>query len=498
MHRGVYKNILANSLGLLATALVGFFLTPFILHRLGNVGFGLWVLASTFTGYYGLLDFGIRSALTRYVARFAATEDWDNVGRVVSTALFTYSVICLVILLLSGGIAWYFASLFRVSPEWVRTGKLVVLIFGAGTALGVPMGVFAGVLEGLQRFTWIGGVQVMSALLRAVLVVIALGWGRGLLALACISVGTTLLGYLIYMLVVFRLCPQLRLRRTDVQKSTVHLLAGFGLVASWIAIAQQLRFQTDALVIGTFLTVQAISFFSIGAKLVSYATEAVQTMAQVFTPMSSHFDASGDLEQLRRILIVGNRYSSLLIFPMSAVLLVLGKSIIRVWVGPAYLSSYAVLAILTVPTALYLAQAASTKVLYGMAHHSVLAQVLFLEGVSNLVLSIILLKWYGINGVALGTAIPLACTSLFFLPSHLCRLVGLRLGSYLWEAHFYPLLLCVPLVLVLWSVDRLIQPQTYGSLLLKLTAGAIVYGVLALGYFYWTERPGNLRWARWP
>ena len=54
---------------------VGIFLSPFILHRLGDSAFGIWVLIFSITGYYGLFDLGIRSSIVRYASKFAATDD---------------------------------------------------------------------------------------------------------------------------------------------------------------------------------------------------------------------------------------------------------------------------------------------------------------------------------------------------------------------------------------------------------------------------------------
>lgn len=483
----VFKNIFANWIGLATTAIVAFFLTPFILHRLGDSGYGLWVLVSAFTGYYGILDFGLRSAILRYVARYAAVEDWENLGRVLTTTLAAYAVIAVVIVFVTIVAAWKFELLFHVPSNWTNSAKLLVLVFGIGSAVGVPLGAFAGILEGLQQFAWINIVQVISSALRALLIVVFLSEGYGLVTLALITVGLNLAGSLVYVTVTFHICPQLTVRSSYAQLSTFQTLVGFGVVVFWIGIAQQFRFQTDAIVIGGFVSVQAISLFAIAGKLVAYTTEAVQVTAQVFTPMFSHYDATDNLDQLRRTLVVGNRYSSFVMLPLAAILLVLGRSIIRVWVGPAYLSSYTVLAILTVPTTLYLVQAASTKVLYGMARHRPLAIVLFAEGVANLVLSIVLSKPYGINGVALGTAFPLACTSLFFLPVHLCRTLQLRLRDYLRAAYFYPILLAVPFGFTLWITERVVQARNYAQLLFELVINGAIYVALVSIYVYRKE-----------
>lgn len=501
VNKRIYKNICANWLGLFTNLIVGFFLTPFILHRLGDAAFGLWVLMSTFTGYYGFLDLGIRNAIIRYVARFVANSEWVELASVASTSFFTYLGMCLVGMALTGGAAGQLDRLIAVPPEWSHTAKLLLLTAGAGTALGLPLGMFGGILEGLQQFTWISGVQVVAALVRAALIVLALEKGYGLLAIACITVTVNLVSSGVYPVVVFHLCPQLEIKWRYVRKSTLRMLAAFGLLTIWVGVGTMLRFQTDAFVIGAFLSLPAISMFSIGSKLSNYAGSIVQDMAQVFTPLSSHFDAQGDVTQLQQVLLVGNRYSSFVILPITVILFLLGKTIIRVWAGPQYLPAYPVLVILILPLTLGLMQAASTKVLYGMARQMMLARVLVVEGVSNLLLSILLVRWYGILGVALGTAIPMICTNVFFLPRHLCRLLDLTLKRFLREAYLYPLLNSIPLAALLWATDREVHANSYLGLLLEIMIGAIPYGLGLAFYFYQKERPGrlsSLSWAQAP
>jgi O-antigen/teichoic acid export membrane protein len=480
--RKVLKNILGSWMGLAASMAVGFFLTPFILHRLGNVGFGLWVLTTTVTGYYGLLDFGLRSAIIRYVSRDAATDDWSAVSETVSTIFCSYSIIGLMIAAVTLAIAWRFGAWFHVAPEWARSGKLLLIIMGCGAGLTVPWTVFGGVLEGVQRFYFVGPVQTLAALVRAILIVIALRSGGGLVAVGLISMGTNLVSHLVYTAAVARLCPALELRWRHVRLARFRVVLQFGVITFVISIAQQLRFQADSIVIGAFMAVPLITVFALGAKLVSYSTDAVQFMAQVFTPMSSHYEARGEFDQLRRVFVVGNRYASLVILPISVTLLLAGQSLLRVWVGAGYGASFAVMVILLVPTTLYLAQAASTKILFGMSKHGALAVMLPAEGVANLGLSILLLRWYGIYGVAWGTAIPMLFTSLVFLPFYLCRLLQMRVGSFLRQAYMWPLILCAPMALVLWQADRWLRPHNYATLLLELISGAAAYGGAILAY----------------
>jgi O-antigen/teichoic acid export membrane protein len=189
---------------------------------------------------------------------------------------------------------------------------------------------------------------------------------------------------------------------------------------------------------------------------------------------------------------VGNRACAFIIFPITAVLTVLGKSVIEAWMGPRYISqSYPVLLVLLYPMTLMLAQSASGRTLWGMAKHRTWAYVVLAEGISNLILSIILVRRYGILGDAIGTAIPLTCSMTFFLPRHLCNLLGIKLRTYLSQAFLLPLLLNIPLVACLVLMQRWYIPHHLPGLLVQLVIAGVVYSI-GLGWAFWNHRAWNV------
>jgi O-antigen/teichoic acid export membrane protein len=281
---------------------------------------------------------------------------------------------------------------------------------------------------------------------------------------------------------------KLRLGLQHVSRSSLRRIASYSGTTFMIIVAGRLRFKTDAMVIGTLVSAAAVTYFTIGSRLVDYASEVVSSLAQIFVPMSSQSQAKGDLDALRKIFVVGNRACSFIIFPITAILTILGKSVIEAWVGPKYVSaSYPVLLVLLYPTTLMLAQSASGRTLWGMAKHRTWAWVVLAEGISNLILSVILVRPYGIMGDAIGTAIPLTCSMILFLPRHLCRLLGIKLRTYLYRAFVLPLVLCIPLVAVLLLMQRWYVPHRLGPLLVQLVIAGLVYGV-GLAWAFWTHR----------
>jgi O-antigen/teichoic acid export membrane protein len=469
-----FKNVGSNWFGAVVSLLVGIFLSPFILHRLGDEAFGLWILIFSLTGYYGIFDFGIRSAIVKYVAEFEATEDLDQLTKIVNVSIFVYGCISLALLAVVGTGSLYVNSIFRIPAGFHHTARLLLLIVGSEVALSFPLSVFAGILEGLQRFYFVNLTQAVATLLRALLIVLALNHGMGLLTVAFVTVVFPLLSYVVYAWKVMSIIP-LQFGTRFLGWAVFRQMNRYSFYSFISTIAYRLRYQTDAVIIGVMLSASAITYFSIGSKLLNYSFLLVAGVGQIFTPMSSQFSASGDHDRLKKLFVLGNRACALIVFPISAILIILGKPIIDVWVGSRYESSYVILLILLIPSVLSDIQGSSRQILYGMGRHQVLAVVNIGEGVVNIILSVIFIHYWGIVGDALGTAIPLTLTSLFFLPRHLCRLLKVSLRDFISHAYVLPLALCMPLVVTLLFLQRLFHPHNLLQLAAQATIGCLVY-----------------------
>ena len=486
--RQILKNVGSSWSALGTNVLVGIFLSPFILHRLGDAAYGIWVLIFSVTGYYGLFDLGIRSSIIRYVSKYTATGDKEKLAQFVNTALFSYTGIGLLSMALTVFLSSSAEHMFKIPPEMHSQSRLLLLVVGASVSLGFPLGVFGGMLEGLQRFYILNWTNIGSTLLRAALIVYFLNRGYGLITVAMITVALPILSSILRAIIVFRLCP-VPLGLRYVNKESFRNMATYGGTTFLVIVAGRLRFRTDELVLGSMMSTVAITYFSIGARIVDYAQEFVASLAQIFVPMSSQSEAKGDLDHLRKLYIAGNRVCALLILPITVILVLLGKHVIRIWMGARYVPhSYPVLVVLIIPFALMLMQSASGRVLFGIGKHQSLAKVTLLEGIANLILSIALVPAWGVVGDALGTAIPLCCTFLLFMPRHLKKQLGVPVISFVRQAYLLPCLLNLPLVGMVWLANRFFTPKNLIHLVLEIGAAFLIYGIGVL----WAYKTGRV------
>src|SRR5229473_1519088 len=193
----ILRAVATSWLAVLANAAVGFLLTPYVLHHIGDVEFGLYTLVTSLTGYYGLFDLGVRSAVLRFVSRALALNDRDEVNRVIATAFYFYWAICtLAILATSLAMPWM-PHVFGVSGHTARAFQYLFLLAGIVQGLTFPLNVFAGSLDASGRFDQVYAVQILSLALRVVVVIAVIRAGGQLFAVGAVVLASIFLAYVL-------------------------------------------------------------------------------------------------------------------------------------------------------------------------------------------------------------------------------------------------------------------------------------------------------------
>jgi O-antigen/teichoic acid export membrane protein len=194
-------------------------------------------------------------------------------------------------------------------------------------------------------------------------------------------------------------------------------------------------------------------------------------------------DASDQKQRLRQILLQGTRLSLVMVVPIAAALILLANPLIHAWLGPkkaaAMGGAIPVLQILAVAVAIRVGNATGNTVLKGAGEHRLLAFVNLATGLANLAMSVLLIKRYGLVGVAVGTLIPIAFTACFILYPAACRRVGLPLTEAITHS-ILPAIWPAFVVGIVLAGTRLISSGTLLAVVLQAVGG----GVLYLGLFY--------------
>ena len=126
--RVIVRNGLWESSGFVIYAAVMFFLSPFIVHRLGDSLYGVWEMVISLTGFLGFADIGVRPAAVHYIARYEARKDYEALNRFVNSAFVTFA---------AAGVLWLGSALAKdvKQHEVAKTLTEALAVNGATTLL---------------------------------------------------------------------------------------------------------------------------------------------------------------------------------------------------------------------------------------------------------------------------------------------------------------------------------------------------------------------------
>lgn len=450
-------------------------LTPFIISSLGKTGYGIWTLVGSFTGYYGLVNLGIGSAVTRYVASYAGQKNGQALNETAGTALLTFSCTGFFVAFLSFVAAEPLASYFRVSPAETASFVQVVRLLGVATGLSFVAGVYTAVMNAFELFVLSNIINVVSALIRAGLIVVLLKSGFGLFGVAVSTLISIFCSLAACMLGCRSLIPEVRFSVLLASRSNLMVLVRYGLVTTVIVIADILRSDIDAFVVARWVSVQDVSIYSVATTLIKLMVSITTAGMGVLLPRFSMLYGDGDDEKLRKLFLQSISIASFISFGTAVIAILYGGSFIHVWVGKQFFESNFILQILAISTAFAIAQNPGIGFMYALKKHHYYAVITLCEGIANFLLSIFLAGRFGVLGVALGTMITMLISKIFFMPAYVSRIAGISLGTY-WKAIAAPAVVATSLVGLarIISFSEIDHPD-YFKLILFISFTALVY-----------------------
>jgi O-antigen/teichoic acid export membrane protein len=453
--RLLITGVFLNWAAFVIAAIVSFFLSPFLVHHLGNAAYGVWILANSSIAYMALLDLGMRGAVTHFVAKHHAVGNHADSSSAVSVALAFRVLMALAITVVSLTLAAFAAKLFRMPVELWTAARWAIVITGLNLSFTLLAGVFAGVLTGLQRFDLVSGLAVAQTLLGAASTVWVLTHGYGIVALACTQLTVSVFLGILTVGLSFQLYPQLRVGLALLNKEILKELWCYSFYLFVIAATGQLIYYTDNLVVGAFLSVEAVAFYAIGGRFIEYFGQLGASLSQTFLPVASNMAAKEQADPLRRLLIQGTRVALIVSLPIAWALFFRSQTFIGLWMGRPYAQpSGQVLRVLLLSAVAVTCNRVGGNIILGLGRHKPFAIWQSCEAVANLILSIYMVRRIGIIGVAWGTVLPSLVSQIVLWPRYLSGVLGIPVWRYLWDAWIRPALATAPFGLACFWIEH--------------------------------------------
>jgi O-antigen/teichoic acid export membrane protein len=432
--RLIFRNVSVNYLVTGTELLIGLFMLPFNVAHLGQSAYGLWVLAASVTVYFSMLDMGYGVAQVRFAAHYRAKRDTEALNQIASTMFCVFTAVGLAAYTIAVVIALNLESFFRLTADQATTGRGVLLMVSAYVALGFPFSVFGGIVNGFQRTYLNGIVAFITAVVVALVNVLVLRAGYGLFELVAATTSVRILSYFGYALNAYRVFPALRIRLKSFSWVRLREVTGFSVFILLIDLANKLNYSTDTIVIGIFLSTVAVAVWAVAQRLIEIVQRITDQLNSALFPVVVDSSTIQHTERLQKILLQGTRLSLAMVVPLATGLALLARPAVITWVGADFAGSIPIIHVLSIAVAIRVGNATSSMILKGSGEHRLLAIANIVMAVSNLLLSLLLVQWYGLIGVAVGTLLPLMAVSLLVVFPAACRRVQMRRSEVIRKA----------------------------------------------------------------
>jgi len=184
------------------------------------------------------------------------------------------------------------------------------------------------------------------------------------------------------------------------------------------------------------------------------------------------------------------RINLAIVFPMAVGLVMLAEPLVQAWVGPSFQASVPIIYTLALAVTMRVGTSTASMLLKGAGRHRLVAVTNLTMALANLVLSVVLVRWLGLMGVAIGTLIPIALGAGAVIFPAACRRVEMPVISALGQA-VWPALWPVLLMALMLAASR----NLFGANLIYIALQSVAAGgIYALIFLMFALRREERHW----
>lgn len=391
-----------------------FFLTPFVIAKLGAEEYGLFMLSNSVIAWLTLTDFGLGATVNKYITSFRARRKDEEQSYFLGQVIVLYSVLGLIAL--GVGFACYcqLESLFpNLQEAQYETLKIIFLLTLSNVVLSIPLRPLGSIPWAYMKFIVPGVINLGGSLLNMTLTVILLLMGYKAIGLTVLGVAIGVLSLLLGAIYVFKyLDVKVLFRRPDMALYRAMFRFSF-----WVFLGQMMDlfyWQAGTPVVARLCGAAYVPLFTLGVSFANYFMMASTAIANVVAPKLMQMvsvEASGS--ELTRVLIRAGRMQFVLIALMMLGFIVFGSQFLKLWVGASIGEGVSTVwlgaVIVLLPLVLPLTQSVGIGILQAMCIHKGRSIILFFTSLTCVVMGYLLTLCWGAIGMFIGTGV-----SLFF------------------------------------------------------------------------------------
>lgn len=392
------------------TAVVAFFLTPFLVSQLGKAQFGVYSIVGSLAAYFILLDLGLGDTVIRYIVRFRRQQDAAGLANFMAIMLGIYGCIALALLAIGAGIYAALPTLFgnSLTPDELVLLKHMFLVVLAGGAVTILLNPFSGVLTAYERFVLSRGLDVVLQVGTALAVVAVLLMGfKAVAVVAVMTIATLAVAVFKATYAMTRLGVGVRF--TALPAGFLKEIAAYAGPIFTVVVVELIYWRLNNIIVGSMIGAAAVAVYAIAVSFQKHFMRLVTAISRVMYPrIIDRIEAGASGAELTDLLVRISRVQAIVLLPVLIGMIVFGREFLNLWLGPDFEAAYPVMLMTLIPYAFELVGNVRNMVLQVKGLYWIRALMVLAISLLNVVVAIALIPRFGIYGAAIGTGLGIA------------------------------------------------------------------------------------------
>lgn len=419
--------LLSYSSSLLLAA-VNIFLTPFLIRSLGSVEYGIYQSMASFAGYLVLINFGTGTVMTRYVSMYLGKGDKKNERNYIAMCLIITMVLAIIIAAVSMIMYMFIENMYSatITSGQMKHAKSLFLVVSLNVIVTLIAQAFQGIITAYEKFNFTGVWNISRVLLKVALLVSVFFLWKDSMVIALVDLFLSCLFLVLCAGYTIKLKATPKLYKFD--KKIFVSSAVFSLAIMLQAVVNQVNSKVDITILGVMESQESVTRYSVAMQVFSIFSTLSTAAIAIYLPKFTKLIASGktDGDIITKEMIAPSRIQTLVSGTIMFGFLVCGMDFIKVWMGEGFDLSWWIAIIILIPSFLVYTNGVVVSVLDAMQKRLVRSVVLALVAVVNVIVSIVLVKFFGEIGAPVGTAVTTFAGSFIIMNIYYKKVIGIK------------------------------------------------------------------------
>lgn len=463
--------------GLMINIILSLIYTPWMVTQIGKSNYALYTLATSFISIF-IMDFGLSSSVSRFVAKYRAEGSNNKINIFVSTIFRLYIFVSLLIAIVLIILFFFLDKIYvGLTADELSTFRVLYIIVAINSIVSFPCMPFSGIISAYEKFIQLKFCELFQKLFSVALIVCALLLGMGVTAIVSAQV---ISGFVTIAIKIFIIKKKINLKISMrfFDKVVVKEAFSFSIWITIISLAQRAIFNLAPTILGIVSTSEEIAIFSPANALEGYFYMFAAAVNGLFLPTISRYIAQNKENHISDLMIKIGRYQLVVLGLVLVGFLCAGKDFMCAWMGESFVMAWPCALLMFLPDYfLFSQQIANTTI---TAKNKVKYQSLGYigMGVICIIFSMILCKRWGALGSGIAITISYFCLFVYMNIIYI-RILDLDMKRFYKECYGKLLIPIIIVGFVSFLICSRINFESYWTnVIIKAMITIIIYMVI--------------------